>query len=217
MPVIPVPKGATSQLVELFIQDSDKIDGNGLAGLLFNSAGLIARYYRRGAGASVAITLVTMTLGTWVSGGFVAIDGTNMPGWYQLGLPDAAVADGTAAEVALHLQGAVNMVPLPVQIPLIAEDNQGYSGLKRNRAFSNFHFVMLDSTNHQPVAGKIVTVAYLVDSGAWVTTGISNIADELNGLYRFDGTAPVVNGIFTSFRMTADGCDPTLITVITVP
>jgi hypothetical protein len=59
-----------------------------------------------------------MTLGTWASGGFVAIDGTNMPGWYQLGIPNAALASG-AETVEIHLKGASNMVPVPIKIQLV--------------------------------------------------------------------------------------------------
>ena len=78
-------------------------------------------------------------------------------------------------------------------------------------------FVMLDSNTHLPVAGKTVTVERLIDSGAWATTGLSNIQDKGNGLYTVDGTAAVSNGTFVSFRATATGCDPSLFTIVTIP
>lgn len=113
-----VKAGTTSKIIEVFISDSSSGTGAGLAGLAYNTAGLSVYYHRSGSStASTSVTLATMTLGTWVSGGFVAIDGTNMPGWYAFGIPDAALASGAKA-VDLHFKGATNMVPLPITIKL---------------------------------------------------------------------------------------------------
>lgn len=112
-----ISQGATSVLVDIFIQDSTSSTGAGLPGLVFNSAGLTAYYHRENGSASVAITLATMTLGTWATGGFKEVDATNMPGWYQVGLPNAAVDFG-ASYVGVHLKGATNMVPLPLEMQL---------------------------------------------------------------------------------------------------
>ena len=73
-------KGTTSKLLEFFVQDTTKTDGSGLTGLAFGTAGLSAYYYRGGAASATLITLQTMTLGTWATGGFIVVDGTNMPG-----------------------------------------------------------------------------------------------------------------------------------------
>lgn len=116
-------KGTTSKLIDIFIQDSSVTTGVGLTGLVFNSAGLTAYYYREGATGATAITLATMTLGTWTTGGFVVVDGTNMPGCYQLSIPDAALATG-ANSVIVMLKGATNMAPLLLEIELTAFDNQ---------------------------------------------------------------------------------------------
>lgn len=113
-----IKKGTTSKLLQLFIQDASSTTGAGLTGLVFNSAGLTAYYYREGAASATAMTLVTMTLGTWTSLGFVVIDGTNMPGCYQLGIPDAALATG-ANSVLVLLKGATNMAPLVLEIELV--------------------------------------------------------------------------------------------------
>ncbi len=118
-----IKAGTTSKLVDVFIQDSSSTVGAGLTGLVFNSGSLTAYYYREGAASATAITLATMTLGTWATGGFVVVDGTNMPGCYQLGLPDAAVAAG-AKSVIVMLKGASNMAPLLLEIELTAVDNQ---------------------------------------------------------------------------------------------
>lgn len=115
-------KGVTSQILEIFIQDTRAGDGGGLTGLVFNSAGLTCYYHRNtGAAGGTAVTLVTMTVGTFTSSGFKEIDATNMPGWYQLCLPDAVFASG-ADSVSAHLKGASNMGTVPLEIQLIDID-----------------------------------------------------------------------------------------------
>lgn len=106
----------------IFIADTSKTDGSGLANLLFNSSGLVAYYFAGDLNNEVQITLATATLGTWTSGGFVAVDNTNMPGWYEIGIPDAALDGGN--EVAIQLRGAANMAPVNIYIELDTVDYQ---------------------------------------------------------------------------------------------
>lgn len=113
--------GETSRIVQVFIEDATSPTGAGLTGLVYNSAGLTAYYNRSNASSAVAISLATMTAGTWASGGFKEVDGTNMPGVYQLGLPDAALASG-ARSCLVQLKGAANMVPCEVVIDLTTLD-----------------------------------------------------------------------------------------------
>lgn len=122
-----VLKGQTSKLLQIFIQDSSSGVGAGLTGLVFNSASLTAYYYREGAGSAVQIVLATMTLGTWATGGFIVVDGTNLPGVYQLGIPDAALASG-ANSVIVMLKGATNMAPLLLEIQL--QNMDPYDGVR---------------------------------------------------------------------------------------
>lgn len=112
--------GATSQIFQIFIQDSSSATGAGLTGLLFNTASLAAYYHRDTDTTATAITLVTMTVGTFTSSGFKEIDATNMPGWYQFCPPNTALASG-AASVGFHLKGATNMAPLPIEVDLDAQ------------------------------------------------------------------------------------------------
>lgn len=113
-----VTKGATSVILPVSIYDSSSTTGAKLAGLAYNTASLTAYYNRMGAsGGATAITLATATKGTWTSGGFVAVDGTNMPGDYELHIPDAALASGVN-RVAIQLKGATNMVPVNLEIEL---------------------------------------------------------------------------------------------------
>jgi hypothetical protein len=113
-------KGTTSKRLAIFIQNSSLTTGAGLAGLVFNSAGLTWYYWREdegNAGATV-VTLATATRGTFASGGFVEKDATNMPGLYEIGIPDAALAAG-AGWVVMVLKGATNMAPVVLEIQLV--------------------------------------------------------------------------------------------------
>src|SRR6185369_15878436 len=118
-----IKAGATSQTINIFIQDSTSTSGAGKTGLVYNSSGLTA-YYALPRAASAAITLATLAAVTssYSSGGFKEIDATNMPGWYRFDIPDAALASGRF--VGIHFQGVSNMAPLPIEIELTGWDNQ---------------------------------------------------------------------------------------------
>lgn len=107
----------TSILIQFFVSDSSSTTGAGLTGLAYNTGSLSCYYHRSNSASATAITLATMTLGTWATGGFVAVDGTNMPGWYQMGVPDAAFAAG-ARDVSIQCKGATNMAPMNIHIPI---------------------------------------------------------------------------------------------------
>ena len=115
-----IKKGTTSKRIALFIQNSSVTTGAGLTGLLFNSAGLTWYYWRENEGnvGGTAVTLATATRGTFASGGFIEKDATNLPGFYEIGIPDAALATG-ADWVVMQLKGATNMAQLTLEIQLV--------------------------------------------------------------------------------------------------
>jgi len=115
-------RGSTSVRRLVFIADSSSTTGAGLASLLYNTASLVAYYFAGDLANEVQITLATATLGTFASGGFIAVDNTNMPGWYEIGIPDAALDGGN--ECAIQLRGAANMVPVNIYIEIDAFDYQ---------------------------------------------------------------------------------------------
>ena len=119
--MVPVTQGTTSKLLRLFIQDSTSTSGAGLTGLTNASAGLTAYYIREGAASATSISIVSATVGTFTSGGFKEVDATNMPGIYEIGIPNAAIAAGANSVVVLY-KGATNMVPVTKEIPLTAVD-----------------------------------------------------------------------------------------------
>lgn len=120
-----VKKGRTSLLVRVFIQDSSSTVGAGLTGLT-NASGSLVCYRARdddGNAGATQITLSGGTRGTWSSGGFKEKDATNMPGWYELGIPDDALVTGSET-VSIELKGATNMAPCNLEIQLVAFDPQ---------------------------------------------------------------------------------------------
>ena len=138
-----IKRGTTSKRRLIFIADSSSTTGAGLANLVFNSAGLVAYYYASDLANEVQITLVTATLGTYTSGGFVAVDNTNMPGWYEFGIPDAALDGGT--EAVIQLRGATNMVPVNIYIELDSVDYQSAT----NFGLSKFADIETDTQDIQ--------------------------------------------------------------------
>ena len=115
-----IKRGSTSVRRLIFIADTSKTDGSGLTGLVYNSSGLVAWYIPGDGSAAIQITLASATLGAWTSGGFVEV--TNMPGWYELGIPNAALDGGN--EVAIQLRGAANMAVVNLYIELDTVDYQ---------------------------------------------------------------------------------------------
>ena len=125
MAKLSILKGTTSKRLAIFVQNNSVTTGAGLSGLVFNSAGLTWYYWREDAGnvAGTSVTLATATRGTFTSGGFVEKDATNMPGWYEIGVPDAALASG-ASWVGMSLRGATNMAHVTLEIELTSTSNQ---------------------------------------------------------------------------------------------
>lgn len=114
-----ITKGTTSKRISVFLQDAAAGDGSGLTGLVFNTSGLTWTYWREDAGnvGGTAVTLATATRGTWTSGGFKEKDSSLLPGMYELGIPDAALASG-ADWVVMMLIGADGLVPKIILIQL---------------------------------------------------------------------------------------------------
>lgn len=111
-----IDKGSTD--VTLLVHLKHATTGQGLTGLAYNTAGLVASYSRPGAAPS-AITLVTQTVtGTHTDGGFVETSSTLKPGEYRLDLPDAVVATGVNLAKVM-LRGAANLLDKDISIELV--------------------------------------------------------------------------------------------------
>ncbi len=231
--------GSTSQTINVFIRDSSSTTGAGLTGLAYNTASLTA-YYILPRAAAVAITLATQTVtGAWSSGGFVEISSANAPGWYRLDLPDAAIASGRFS--SLHLKGATNMAPLPIEIELTAWNNQdavhgGMSALPNTACTTNASLLtsgtgtdQVSVTSGQVDLGKILgttsagAVGYVGVDWAHVnapTTTVNLSGTTIAVTQKVDvdtiKTNPVVNGGTITFPTGATLASTTNITAGTI-
>lgn len=162
------PVGSTSNILLVFIEDESS-PGTGKTGLVFNSAGLTA-YYKRDVGtASVSITLVTCTLGTFSSGGFKEVDATNMPGWYEFHPPDAALASG-AKSVAIAIKGATDMLPCSITIDL--DDSlvaESYAADGAQPTHSQMLYMLWSAMADFSIAGTTITCKKLDGSTTAMT------------------------------------------------
>jgi len=132
-----VPQGATSVTEYIYIRDSTT--GAPKTGLAYNSAGAVASYVRPLA-ARTAITLATLAGPTtaWATGGFVEVDGTNMPGLYRLDPPNAAFAEG-AGRVILQLGFTGALVePLDVALTPLPDLEVGTVAVNGSNTASSF-------------------------------------------------------------------------------
>jgi len=121
MAKLDIQANSTSHSEYIFIQNSSSTTGAGLTGLVFNTASLTA-YYAVERGAATAITLVTLASATaaWASGGFIAVDGTNMPGLYRFDVPNALFSIAATKNVVVMLKGATNMAPVVLEYQIVA-------------------------------------------------------------------------------------------------
>lgn len=236
-----VKKGSVDRSVTLRIVDST--DGTPETGVVFNTSG-IDLWYRREGAAKTSITEATLSALTDAhsDGGFLHVG----DGVYRLDLPDAAFATGAnyvdiggTVTGMVVVGGRVKLVNYDpedtVRLGLTALPNAaaGASGglptvdannsvkiqtnLKKNQALSNYHFLMTDSTNHNPATGKTVTITRAIDNGAFGAGTLGAITEVANGIYRTDLPAADLNGNVVTLRMTASGCDDLFTTLILEP
>lgn len=165
--------GLTSQTIDIFLPDSSSTTGAGLAGLVFNSAGLTC-YYRKGAtGTSTAITLATQTVaGAWSSGGFVEIDATNMKGLYRFDIPNAVI--DTAGFAHIVFRGATNLAPTIIRIDCraVVADAKFLGGTSQTGRDIGAS-VLLSSgtgTGQLSLSSGLVTLAGVTHTGAVIPT-----------------------------------------------
>jgi hypothetical protein len=163
---VKIKRGTASKRRLIFIADSSSTTGAGLANLVFNSAGLVAYYYASDLANDVQITLVTATLGTYTSGGFVAVDNTNMPGWYEVGIPDAVLDGGV--EAVIQFRGASNMMPVNIYIELDSVDYQDATAFGLSRLDQTISSRM--ATYTQPTGFLTTTFPLTVASPTNITS-----------------------------------------------
>lgn len=214
-----IQKGSTSKLARIFIQDSTLSDGSGLTGLLYNSSGLTAYYIKESQSTATAITLATMTVGTWATGGFKEIDATNLPGVYEIGLPNACLT--TNDSVLVMLKGATNMAPVVMEIQLVSFDpndsvRMGLTSIPNASAGSagglptdstgktSFNDISTSQVNAE-VVDALITDTY-AEPGS-VPSSNSSIKDKINWLFTLARNKLNTTSSLSTLRNDADSAD----------
>lgn len=126
-----IPRGETSVIRHVFIQDSTSTAGAGQTALAYDTASLTAYYIYPG-GTATSLTLETIsTLGTYAAPTsaahirFKKVDDTNMPGVYELQFHNDWFSVASARKGAvLQMKGATGMAPLNLEIDVIGFDLQ---------------------------------------------------------------------------------------------
>lgn len=132
MAKLSVLAGATSQSINIFIQDSSSTTGAGLSGIAPAGGSLLsgfkASYSFSGANAarvSMNTLAILATVGTaWASNSIVELDATEMKGVYRVDIPNASLATSKGRSVTFYFYGGTNVAPLAVEVELTGWDNQ---------------------------------------------------------------------------------------------
>ena len=197
-----IKKGTTSKLVQIFIMDTSQTDGSGLTGLAYDTGSLTAYYYRDADAVAVEISLITMTAGTWASGGFIEIDATNLPGWYQVGLPDAAIVT-SAASVGVALKGAADMAPVNIEVQLVDYDPEAGADLGLSNLDATITSVISDTEDLQNRLPSSLASGRM-SSDAVAISGSTGAADRLEASAETIVTAAAAAGTLSTTQMTTN-------------
>jgi hypothetical protein len=202
MAKLTVKAGATSRREYVFILDSTSTTGAGKTGLLYNTSGWKAYYVRPG-GSATAITLATQTVtGSFSSGGFVEVDGTNMPGVYRFDVPDAVFA-ASAEKAIVMLSGPTGVAPVVLEYQLVAydPDDTVRLGLTAfpNVASGSAGAIITSGTGtaQLSVSSGLVTLAGVTHTGAVIPT-VSAVSGAVGSV-----TGAVTVGTINSNVITA--------------
>lgn len=178
-------KDATNKIIEVLLRDATT--GQGKPAIAFGT--VTAYYMREGAAAALTITMVSAVLGTYTSGGWVEVDATNLPGLYQFGIPNAALASGAdAATLFFQVSGALNRAIRVVTSRITVNADQ-ISGSAVAASNSKLFF---DGTGYIPAANAI--------ADAVLSRGVSNVQDTAD-------TTSLAAVILATFESAVVGTD----------
>jgi len=116
-------QASANRIEHLFIQDSTSTTGAGKTGLTDSS---VTVYYFRPKDTSVSSVSLTGsgTLGTYTTGPYLfkEVDATNMPGVYELHLPNAVFTSATDVNHAVVMVKGSGIAPVLLEYDLVAYD-----------------------------------------------------------------------------------------------
>jgi hypothetical protein len=127
-----VKRGATSNIMRVFLQDSTSTTGAGKTGLLFSTTGLIIATITDNEATATAYTVTgstienITTLGTFAAPTatkcrFKEVDATNFPGVYEIHIADARYAVSNSTQLLVSVQ-CTGVAPVMSEVQLVAVD-----------------------------------------------------------------------------------------------
>ena len=161
--------GTVNEILNIYIQDATVSTGAGLANV--SSTNVTFAWCRNNQVAASSGTCSTSTgaLGLYFVSTLTQTLSTNMLGWYQFCVPDGVFASGTSA--ALHLYGAPNMAPVPIEIELTKTNNQQYTS---STIFSSTNVF---AAVNAPVGVSTITVGVNASTVSGLA-GVSTVTDK---------------------------------------
>ena len=197
-----IKQGTTSKLIRVFAQDSAATDGSGKTGIAHNASGLLASFIPEGDSVVTAITLSSGTVGTYSSGGWSEVDAVNMPGVYELGLPDHAIDASSEGSVIVVIQGASGMAPILLEIELDAVDYKSASsfGLSNlDAAISDVKtktdqltFTLANKVDSNALSGNFMTDSSSLSNFGTLQGLIGSVGSNVLALNDFDPATQTV-------------------------
>jgi hypothetical protein len=203
--------GTISEILNVFINDATVSTGAGLANIVASTVSF--SWFRSDMSAVSTGTATTGTMGTYTVSSFVQCNSTGALGWYQFMPPNGMFVSGRSA--ALHIYGAPNMAPLPIEVELTKTDNQTYMSSQNlsTNALVNVNLV-LGSTPVTTAAGVLATTwdlsrtANLTSTVALTGTTIST--NQFVNVNQVLGSTPVTSaaGVLKADFATIYGTAP---------
>lgn len=207
--------GITSKII--VAKATNLSTGADMTGILYSD--IIAHYCTENF-TPVGITLATATPGTWTSGGWIQRSAANMPGQYELGLPNAFNA-GKSATISIIANGGTSagMKTIDIEVQFDTSAIVQYP-IQKNTAFTTFQFPMTLASDHiSPYTGAGSTVSGTVSldgtEGALTNSGSISAVSGMTGVYMISLTAGDLNGNSVVLKFSATGCDDTKIFFVT--
>lgn len=174
--------GSTGRTEYIYLTDYTSSSGAGKTGIAYNTSGLLGHYVRN-AGTATTITLASQTVtGAWVSGGWVEVDQSRMPGVYRVDLPDTVFASGSDKAIVL-IRGVSNTAPVALEYQLTALNLNTFTESSiANTVWTNVTRTITggtittnnDKNGYTITAGIVTSVSNPVDITTNSMSGIAN-------------------------------------------
>lgn len=155
-----IKAGTTSKRIKVFVQDST---GAGKTGVLSSHVRFV---YIRDVDSSAAVTTLNSTgsVGSYTSQSWTEVSATNMPGVYELGVPNHALSSSHVLMMfTANGSTATGMLPILVEIELDGIDYQSASYSKLEASAGTI-------VTGNPVAGTLSTTE--------MTTNLTETTDD---------------------------------------